>query len=373
MRPVAGVLTRRSFLRAGAAGAAAGLVAATGAACGDDDPPHVAASATPATPSRTVASAAPAGPDAERVGQYRLAQPGVPGGLDWNPAGSMLAVTGPGQVALFPGGAGPPSSGGAPSVTVKAHGTSMVNSVAWAPDGGRFATVGTDSAVQFWTADGSSLWSVQLTDVERHGLVRWSPTGNRVVVSTGNTPMVLDVGGAAPGQPVAGTKVEVLYEIAWAPDGGSFYVVGVSGVTRCPAPSGAPSATLTDPAVRVWRSATVAPDGRVAVAARAGNRDLIRVYSPDLTTPGPEFELPAGSSTATTMRFSSDGKRLAIAFQSGPIGVWEVTGTQSDYLGGYRGHPKAGDGGYSLAWQPGTERVASLDADGTIHLWKITA
>jgi WD40 repeat protein len=350
------MLSRRSLLLAGAAGLLA--------ACGQDEENPVATAANPApsSSSRAPASAAPAGPGAERVGQVQLPGKGAPGGLDWNPSGELLAVTGPGQVALF-------TAGGETRIAARAHGTAMVNSVSWAPDGSQFATVGTDSVLQFWTADGVPTRSLQLKGVERHGIVRWAPTGNRLVVSTGNTPLVIDVSQNAP---VAGTKVEVLYEIAWAPDGASYYVVGPGGVSRNPASAGPPLATLADAAVRVWRSVAVAPDGRVVIAARADNKDQIRVHTPELLTPGPQFELPAGTSTVTTMRFAPDGRRLVIGFQQGPVGVWEVTGTQARYLGGYKGHPRAGDGGYGVAWQPGTDRVASLDADGSVHLWRLS-
>ncbi len=355
------MLTRRSLLLAGAAGLLA--------ACGDDPEEPVATAANPAPASSTQppAPAAPAGPDAERIAQFRLPGKGAPGGLDWSPSGDLLAVTGPGQIALFPAG------GGAAVVAAPAHGTSMANSVSWAPDGNRFVTVGTDSVLQFWSADGVPGRSVQLKGVERHGLVRWSPTGNLLAVSTGNTPLIVNVAGAVPGEPVAGPKVEVLYEIAWAPDGGSYYVVGAGGVTRNPAVPGPPTATLTDAAVRVWRSIAVTPDGRAVIAARADNKDLIRVFTPELTTFGPPFELPAGTSTVTAMRFAPDGERLVIGFQQGPVGVWTVSGTQGRYVGGYKGHARPGDGGYGVAWQPGTDRVASLDADGSVHLWRMNS
>lgn len=355
------MLTRRSLLLAGAAGLLA--------ACGDDpeDPGATGATPAPSSSSRAPASAAPAGPGAERVAQFQLPEKGAPGGLDWSPSGELLAVTGPGQVALFAAG------GGAAVVAAKAHGTAMANSVSWAPDGSRFATVGTDSVLQFWSADGVPTRSVQLKGVERHGLVRWSPTGRLLAVSTGNTPMILDVSTPVPGQPVAGTKVEVLYGIAWAPDGASYYVVGAGGVTRNSVSAGPPIANLTDAAVRVWREIAVTPDGRVVIAARADNKDLIRVFTPELTTFGPPFELPAGASTVTAMRFAPDGVRLVIGFQQGPVGVWEITGTQGRYVGGYRGHARPGDGGYGVAWQPGTDRVASLDADGSVHLWRLSS
>jgi WD40 repeat protein len=112
------------------------------------------------------------------------------------------------------------------------------------------------------------------------------------------------------------------------------------------------------------------PSGGTAPAV---TQDLIRVYNTDLVTFGPPFELPAGASTVTAMRFSPDGRRVVIGFQQGPVGVWEVTGTQARYVGGYRGHRQPGAGGYGLAWQPGTDRVASLDADGSIHLWRLNS
>lgn len=354
------MLSRRSLLLAGAAGLLA--------ACGDDEeaPVPTAANPAPASSTRPPVTAAPAGPGAERVGQFQLPAKGAPGGLDWNPSGDRLAVTGPGQVALF-------TADQKVLVAAKAHGTSMANSVSWAPDGARFATVGTDGLLQFWSADGAPTRSIQVAGIERHGLVRWSPRGNLLAVSTGSTPMVVDVSRPEPGQPVAGTRAEVLYEIAWAPDGASYYAVGPGGVTRNAVTPGAPLVTLADAAVRVWRSVAVTPDGRVVIAARQDDKDLISVYTPELTTPGPRFELPAGTSTVTTMRFAPDGQRLVIGFQQGPVGVWEVTGTQARYLGGYTGHARPGDGGYGVAWQPRTDRVASLDADGSVHLWRLNS
>jgi WD40 repeat protein len=210
--------------------------------------------------------------------------------------------------------------------------------------------------------------------MQRHGHVRWSPAGNLVAVSSGSEPLLVDVAGPAPGPLVPGTDFEIVFDVAWAPDGRSFYVVGIGGVYQLPAAAGQPLATLTDPAMRVWRSVAIAPDGRVAVAARSNDgEDVIRIHSPDLTTPGPEFEISEDRSIATAMRFSPDGQRIAIGFQHGPVGVWEVTGVQSRLAGSYHGHPRPGDGAYGLAWQPGTDRIASLDADGSIHLWRLRA
>src|SRR6185312_8139408 len=159
------MLSRRSLLLAGAAGLLA--------ACGSDeeDPVATAANPVPASSARAPVSAAPAGPGAELVGQFRLPEKGAPGGLDWSPSGGLLAVTGPGQVAVY-------TPDRTVAVAARAHGTAMANSVSWAPDGGRFATIGTDSVLQFWSADGAPTRSIQLKGVERHGLVRWSPTGN---------------------------------------------------------------------------------------------------------------------------------------------------------------------------------------------------
>jgi WD40 repeat protein len=350
--------SRRALLLLGAAGVANALTA-----CGRSGTPAT----TGASPSPTVAGA-------ERLGQFQLPTIGEAGGLAWSPNGDVLAAVAKGQFALFP--ASMATGGGGQPVVREGHGEGEAHSVSWSPDGARIVSIGIDETLRFWTAAGEPTHTVPMgVDGPFYGLVRWSPTGNLVAVCNGRVPFFLDVSRAAPGPLVpAGKDYASVPDLAWAPDGNSIYVVSPDKVFRLPvAGGGQPLATAYNPA-GIWRSVAVAADGRVVIAAKRGAGDVICVYSADLSRGGPEFKLPSGCQNATAMRFSPDGRRIAIQFYyHGPVGVWEVTGLESRLVAVYRDQKEPLYGTDGLAWQPGTDRVASLDGAGSIHLWRPSA
>jgi WD40 repeat protein len=359
-------MRRRSILLLGATGAAGVLTACGGRA----ETPAATTTAPSASPSPTV-------PAAERLWQYPLPGNGSAGALAWSPKGDVLAVTGEGQLALLP--ATMADGGGGQPVVRKAHNQRDVVSVAWSPDGARIATLGEDRTLQFWTAAGEPTHAVTLRTIQYHARVRWSPTGNTAVVSDGTETFLVDVAGATPGAAVSSRDLELVTDLTWAPDGRSYYVLSYDLVIRLPVGDGLPLASLADSAMEVWRAVAVAPDGRVVLAARRKKPvriteyDVMRIYSADLTAPGPELEIYGFCGIATAIRFSSDARRIAVRFLDGPICVYEITGVEGRLLGAYRGHGRKVEGVDGLAWQPGTDRIASHDADGSIHLWHMPA
>jgi WD40 repeat protein len=347
--------SRRAILLLGAAGVTHALTA-----CGRTGIP-AAADASP-SPSR---------PGAERLGQFQLTEIGEAGGLAWNPKGDVLAAVAKGQFALFP--AAMATGGGGQPVVRDGHGDGEAHSVGWSPDGARVVSIGIDETLRFWTAAGEPTHTVPMhVDGPFYGQVRWSPTGNLVAVSNGRVPFLIDVSRAAPGPLVpAGKEYASVPDLAWAPDGNSIYVVSPDTVFRLPAAGGGqPLATLYNPA-GIWRSVSVAADGRVVVSAKRAAEDVIGVYSADLTRGGSKFEIPDSCQNATAMRFSPDGRRIAIQFYyHGPVGVWDVTGLESRLVAVYRDQNEPLYGTDGLAWRPGTDQIASLDGAGTIHLWR---
>jgi WD40 repeat protein len=349
MQPTGIRARRRSVILLGAAGAAGVLTA-----CADSPP---------------------TAPNAERLGQYPSLERGDAGGLAWSPKGDMLAATGKGRLALLP--AGMATGGGGQPIVREAHGGKDVSSVAWSPDGARIVSLGWDETLQFWTAAGEPTHSVPTRYIFGRPRVRWSPAGNPVVLTNGKRLSTVDVSSAVPGPLVLGKAFARVADLTWAPDGRSFYALSTNVTVRMADAAGEPLATLRDTAKEItefWRAAAVAPDGRVVVASRRDSKsNEIRVYAADLTTPGPEFKIPEACDDATAMQFSSDGRRVAVRFYDGPICVWEVTGTRSRLVGAYHGHSEGVEGLDGLAWQPGTDHVASLDHDGSIHLWRVPA
>lgn len=317
--------------------------------------------------------------DAERLGQYPSLDAGTGrGGLAWSPKGDLLAATDIGQFALYPadlatGGGG---GGGGQPIVREAHGGKNISSVAWSPDGTRIVSLGWDETLQFWTAAGEPTHSVPTRYIFGRPRVRWSPAGNQVVLTNGKRLYAVDVSGAAPGPLVLGKAFAIVMDLAWAPDGRSFYLPSTNVTVRMPDVAGEPLATIRDPAKEItefWRAVAVAPDGRVVVASLRKDSNEIRIYPADLTKPGPAVQIPAACNSTTAMRFSPDGRRLAVRFIDGPICVWDVTGTQSRLVGAYRAHSEPVEGLDGLAWQPGTDCVASLDDDGSVHLWRVPA
>jgi len=344
---------RRSVLLLGAAGAAGALTACGG---GSDTPAAV--------------------PDAERLGKYPPLDAATgKGGLAWSPKGDLLAVTDIGQLALYP--ADLATGGGGQPIVREAHGGKEISSVAWSPDGARIVSLGHDRTFQFWTAAGEPTHSAPVSAIFTRPLVRWSPTGNLVIASGSAVVFLVDVSGATPGPPVRGKAFAHIADLTWAPDGRSYYVPHNSWVVRMPTDAAEPLATVRDSVKEItdyFQAAAVAPDGRVVVGAyRSDESNVIRVYSANLTKPGPEFEIPRGCNYTRAIRFSSDGRRVAVRFLDGPICVWEVTGVKGRLVGAYRGHSERIEGLDGLAWQPGTDRVASLDDDGSVHLWRLPA
>jgi WD40 repeat protein len=349
--PLTGIRARRrSLLLLGAAGAAGALTACAG----DADETAV--------------------PDAERLGQYPPLPGGAIGGLAWSPKGDLLAATGTGKLVLYP--ADTATGGGGQPISREAHGGKNVAAVTWSPDGTRIVTIGHDKTLQFWTAAGEPTHTVPLDYVHVRASVRWSPAGNRLLVYNGLRLFVVDVSGATPGPLVRGAAFHIAGDVTWASDGRSVYVVAALAIVRLQDDAQQRLTELRDPDTHEWRTLGAVTDGRVAVAIRRDKPaakdelDRVRSYSDGLTKPGPEFEIPTACDTATVIRFSSDGHRIAVRFWDGPICVWEVTGTKGRLVGVYREHGERVEGRDNLAWQPGTDRVASLGADGTIHLWR---
>jgi WD40 repeat protein len=250
-------------------------------------------------------------PDGERLRQYPpVLEVGDNGGLAWSPKGDVLAATGTGQLALYPA-AMATGGGGEPTVR-KAHGGKDVTAPTWSPDGTRIATFGYDETIQL----------------------------------------------------VPGKAFAQIRDLTWAADGRSFYAASHDAVRRMPDAAGEPLVTLRDSDMSEWWAMAVAPDGRVVIASHRkgagdGEKDVLRVYPADLAKPGPGFEIPEPCDDVTTIRFSSDGRRIAVRFDDGPICVWAVTGVKGRLVGVYREHDRR-EALDNLAWQPGTDRVASL-------------
>jgi dipeptidyl aminopeptidase/acylaminoacyl peptidase len=194
----------------------------------------------------------------------------------------------------------------------------------WSPDGARLAYVADSSGLdQAWTcaADGSD--AAQLTTfAERVGLVKWSPRGDRLLVTVdagGNEHDQLYLVPAAGGEPTALTaEPEVIHEFgAWSPDGRhvcyssnqrhrAFFDVWVmeleSRATRCVLQQ---DATLHPEA---W-----SPDGRALLVRRANsNLDCDLLLVPLDGSEPTVLTAHVGEATYDAPRFAPDGRTLYV-------------------------------------------------------------
>jgi len=100
-------------------------------------------------------------------------------GVAFSPDGARLASAGvDGVVRVWDGGTGESL------LTLTGH-TNMVWGVAFSPDGARLASAGGDGAVRVWgSIGGQPIWLA--VSFPNNATASWSPTGNRLLSSTGD-------------------------------------------------------------------------------------------------------------------------------------------------------------------------------------------
>jgi WD40 repeat protein len=121
--------------------------------------------------------------------------------------------------------------------------------------------------------------------------------------------------------------------------------------------------TLEEPSSEVVYSIAFSPDGHVFAAG--GSSSTVRLWD---TSTGELLQVLKGhTDTVTSIIFNSDGHILASGSLDGTIRLWNVsTGQLIHALTGHTGPV------YSVSFSPDGRTLASGSLDGTVRLWHVT-
>jgi WD40 repeat protein len=279
--------------------------------------------------------------------------------------------------------------------------------VAFSPDGRRLMTGDQHiTAVKVWDVQpgGGAEWPVLPAPAGAGGAVEFTPDGSAIAVGGADGALTLWdprtgelTGTTAPGGEMAGGPVGALargdelaaltgsgvrvwdatgrrerfdlpvpegVDLAWSADGSVLAVARPDGVLLVDR-TGATLGRLAGDPVRRSTAVAVSPDGRFVASA------LTEAGYPQ--TPDGEVvirdrrsgaRVAKLASSATSLAFSHDGKRIATAPIIGPVRLWDArSGRLETTLTGYAGAVT------DVAFSPGDTALATGSADGRVRVW----
>jgi WD40 repeat protein len=256
------------------------------------------------------------------------------------------------------------------ALTLGGH-ASVVNSVAYSPDGQRLASV--SGTVRIWdSATGKELFCLKgNTALHAHSRsVAFSPDGQRL--AAGMEDRTVKIWDGSTGKELLALKghASTVFSVAFSPDGqrlataSDFDWIGRSN----------------DQTVKIWDSTT----GKelIALNGHAGGVTSV-AFSPDgkrLATGGMEdrtakiwdsgtgkelLSLKGHDGAIWSVAFSPDGERLATGSQDRTVKIWDSgTGEELFVLKGHAGDVR------SVAFSPGGQHIATGSNDWTVRVWE---
>ena len=267
-----------------------------------------------------------------------------------------------------------------PSTILTGH-TSTVGSVAFSRDGSMLATGSNDDTIQLWdvtnpaypAALGQPLFGANGSIAS----VAFSPDGRTLAAGgSDDTIRLWDLTNRAHptslGQPLTG-PTNSIRAVAFSPDGRTLAAGSNDWTTRLwnvtnpahPAPLGQPLYGHTNYVLSVAFS----PNGRILATASSDDTILLwNVTNPAHPTPlGRPLSGPTNSIFGVT--FSQDGRTLAAGSSDDKIWLWSITNpAHATPIGQPITDASPVD---SIAFQPGTDFLATGNGDGTTQLWNL--
>ena len=250
-----------------------------------------------------------------------LSVPGVGGGLDWSPDGTVFVTEGPEESGLV-------------DIRDAGTGTSIrsfqghdgdVNDVTFSDDGSMLATSGDDGAVHVWAPDtGEELLKIQRMGGPADRVVGvWGPSfsadGTRLAAAWPHAVRVIDL---ATKRTVVKIRTDDPSSTALSPDGKRVAFGGYGATaTVADATTGKVLFTILWGDGDTIRDLAWSPDGRwIATAETDGTAHVWEAATGDLG-----FTIPGHTGLVWELDWSPDGTRLATAGDDGTARVSEIT------------------------------------------------
>ena len=234
-------------------------------------------------------------------------------------------------------------------------------SVAFAPDGKRFATGCDDGKARLWDA----ATGAQLAEFNGHKQFIWStafsPDGR--LLATGSGDKTAKLWEAATGRELftlTGHSNRV-GAVAFSPDGKRLATCGRDDTVKLwDVTTGQELMSIWGGEQSVYTTALAfSPDGKKLAAGGSS----LKLY--DATTGRELLKISQGYGTFAAV-FSPDGKTLATASGGGHVKLWSaVTGNQLAELKGHTGQ------GRSIAFSPDGKTLATASSERTVKLWDV--
>jgi WD40 repeat protein len=281
---------------------------------------------------------------------------GGPPVVRYSPHGTRLLTPGsdPGTADVFD------AASGKLLFTLRGHGTDVLGHVNYSPNGRYISTASwSDASTEIWNArTGEMLYRLAVPSGDP--VCCWeefSPDGS--VLATNVADRTVRIWDTATGRQVA--LIPRPGPLAFSPDGSQLWIDNCVGDWR--KPTIWPNGFCVHPGARITDVSWSSDDSWIATSTTLGT-----VLLWDAHTGNEIMTVEPGAGQIDDIELAPGGRRLAIGFEEGTAGVWDLTTTgwhETFTLAGHVGAVR------SMKFSPDGNRLATASEDATVKVWDV--